>query len=78
MEIKFIDGVSRTFFSLGILNDEACLVAPEEAGEGDVDEGRPPAHIEDRLDCATLGQEVAVPVDNLQCLQIDCLFSLQH
>ena len=24
MELKFIDGVSRTFFSLGILNDEAC------------------------------------------------------
>ena len=24
MELKFIDGVSWTFFSLGILNDEAC------------------------------------------------------
>ena len=24
MELKFIDDVSRTFFSLGILNDEAC------------------------------------------------------
>ena len=23
MELKFIDGVSQTFFSLGILNDEA-------------------------------------------------------
>ena len=25
MELKFSDGVSRTFFSLGILNDEACF-----------------------------------------------------
>ena len=24
MELKFIDGVSRTFFPLGILNGEAC------------------------------------------------------
>ena len=24
MELKFIDGVSRTFFSIGILNGEAC------------------------------------------------------
>ena len=23
IELKFIDGISRTFFSLGILNDEA-------------------------------------------------------
>ena len=27
MELKFIDSVSRTFFSLGILNDEACYAA---------------------------------------------------
>ena len=26
MELKFNDGASRTFFSLGILNDKACVV----------------------------------------------------
>ena len=25
MELKFINGASRTFFFLGILNDEACI-----------------------------------------------------
>ena len=29
MELKFMDGVSQTFFSLGILNDEAWIIRGE-------------------------------------------------
>ena len=43
------------------LKSELCLVSPEEAGEGDIDEGRAATNIEDCLDSAGLGQIVAVP-----------------
>ena len=44
------------------LKSELCLVAPEEAGERDIDEGSAATHVENCLHSPGFGQKVAVPV----------------